>query len=53
MTGPSARRVGTAAIYAAFGAATVLATRPVWGPLVFGFAPSFDDLLLIRCLAVF
>jgi len=53
MTGTSARRLRTAAVYAAFAAATVLATQPVWGRLVFGFAPSFDELLLVRCLAAF
>lgn len=53
MTGPSPRRLRTAAIHAAFVAATVLATEPVWGRLVFGFAPTFDDLLLVRCLAAF
>ena len=45
------RRLRTAAIHAAFAAAVVLATWPVWGPLAVGFEPSFDDLLLVRCLA--
>jgi hypothetical protein len=55
MSGQQARhrRLRTAAIYAAFAAATILATRPVWSRLVFGFEPSFDDLLLVRCLALF
>jgi hypothetical protein len=47
----SGRRLRTAAIHAAFAAAVVLATWPVWGPLAVGFEPSFDDLLLVRCLA--
>lgn len=54
MTGlPAPRRLRTAAVYAAFVAAVVLATMPVWGRLVFGSAPSFDELLLIRCLPRF
>lgn len=46
-------RLRTAAIYAAFAVAAVLATQPVWSRIVFGFEPSFEDLLLIRCLPLF
>ncbi len=55
LRGPSKRRidVGGVAIYAAFAAAVVLATKPVWAPFLFGFRPTFEDLLLIRCLALF
>ena len=45
-----AARAATLAIYAAFALALVLATEPIWRPLVFGYTPGFEDLLLIRCL---
>jgi hypothetical protein len=49
---PRRRTVAASAIWLAFGAALVLATRPVWGQLLFGFEPTFEDLLQVRCLAV-
>lgn len=33
-----------------FGAAVVIATKPVWGLLLFGDNPTLDDLLQLRCL---
>ncbi|GJD53769.1 hypothetical protein OPKNFCMD_6547 [Methylobacterium crusticola] len=38
------------AIRLAFALAVLLATEPVWGLLAFGFSPTLDDLLALRCL---
>jgi hypothetical protein len=34
----------------ALAAALTLATSPVWGQLLFGFNPTLDELLRLRCL---
>jgi hypothetical protein len=36
--------------WAGFGLAALWATKPVWSYLIFGFNPTLDDLLSIRCL---
>ena len=36
-------------VWAAFGAALVLATAPAWRLWVFGFNPTLDQLLQIIC----
>jgi hypothetical protein len=45
----SGAQVRNGLIWLAFALALVLATKPVWGFWVFGFNPSFEDLLRIRC----
>jgi hypothetical protein len=40
------------AIWAAFGLGAVLATRPVWSYLLFGFNPTLDDILSLRCFGL-
>lgn len=37
------------AIYALFAAGLVLATFPVWRLWLFGFNPTLDELLRLRC----
>jgi hypothetical protein len=49
----SGRRALSIAVHAAFVAALALATEPVWGPLLLGYSPTLDELLLIRCLRAF
>jgi hypothetical protein len=44
-----AREALTIFIWAGFGVAALLATRPLWIYLIFGFNPTLDDLLAIRC----
>jgi hypothetical protein len=36
-------------IWAAFAVATIWATKPIWSYAIFGFNPTLDDLLSIRC----
>ncbi len=36
-------------IWATFAVATVWATNPIWSYAIFGFNPTLDDLLSIRC----
>ena len=38
------------AAWTVFGAAVVIATRPVWRLLIFGNNPTLKDLLQLRCL---
>ena len=38
-----------ALIYSAFGLAAIAATSPVWSLALFGFNPTLDLLLQIRC----
>lgn len=40
------------AIRAGFALAVVLATEPVWSRAIFGYSPTFEELLLVRCLGV-
>jgi hypothetical protein len=43
------QRLTTVVIWAAFGAAAVLATAPLWRLAVMGLSPSLDDALLLLC----
>jgi hypothetical protein len=43
-------RLPAALVYPIFGVGLVLATLPVWRFWLFGFNPSIDDLLRLRCL---
>lgn len=38
-----------AAVYGLFGFGLVLATFPVWRLMLFGFNPTLDQLLALRC----
>ncbi|WP_200950885.1 hypothetical protein [Rhizobium sp. Root1220] len=46
------RELRTALIWAGFGLGLVFATRPVWSFLLFGFNPTLDDLLSLRCFGL-
>jgi hypothetical protein len=39
-------------IYSLFGIALVLASAPVWRLWFFGFNPTLDDLLQLRCFGI-
>jgi hypothetical protein len=43
--------LGKPAIWCGFGFGTLLifATRPVWAPILFGYEPTIDELLSVRC----
>ena len=43
------RSVPSAVMYGLFALGTVLAGYPVWSLWLFGFAPTLDDLLRLRC----
>lgn len=49
---PRRRRLANVLIGCGFAAGLVLATRPVWHPLVFGLQPGFEAVLAFsaRCL---
>ena len=40
---------GVTLIGCGFAFLAILATKPVWSRLLFGYEPSFEDLLLLRC----
>ena len=42
-------RMPTLLVYALFGIGGALATYPIWKFWVFGFNPTLDDLLRLRC----
>jgi hypothetical protein len=46
------RRIPPAAVYGLFAAAAVAATFPIWGLWLFGFNPTLDDLLRLRCFGI-
>jgi hypothetical protein len=46
------RVIPPAVVYRLFAAAAVAATSPIWRVWLFGFNPTFDDLLRLRCFAV-
>jgi hypothetical protein len=46
------RRLPVAAMYGVFGGLLVLATMPVWRLWLFGFNPTLDELLSLRCLGL-
>jgi len=41
-----------AVVYGLFAAAAVTATFPIWRLWLFGFNPTLDDLLRLRCLGI-
>lgn len=43
---------GAALIWCIFGLLAVLATKPVWSRLLFGYEPTIDDLLSLRCFGL-
>jgi hypothetical protein len=43
---------GAALIWCGFGVLAVLAAKPVWSRVLFGWNPTFDDLLSLRCLGL-
>ena len=46
------RTIPPAAVYGLFSAAAVAATFPIWGLWLFGFNPTLDDLLRLRCFGI-
>ncbi len=40
---------GVALIWCGFAVMVIFATRPVWSRLLFGYEPTLDDLLSLRC----
>ena len=46
------RAIPPAAVYALFAAALVAATFPIWRLWFFGFNPTLDELLQLRCFGV-
>ena len=45
-------RLRAALPWAALAAGLAIATYPAWRLLVFGYAPTLDDLLTLRCFGV-
>ncbi len=45
------RRSSEALIWCGFAVLLVLATQPVWSRLIFGFQPTLNDLLSLRCFS--
>jgi hypothetical protein len=43
---------GAALIWCGFALLTVIATKPVWGRLVFGYQATEYDLLSLRCFGL-
>jgi hypothetical protein len=43
------RIISPAAVYSLFATGLVLATSPIWRLWLFGFNPTVDDLLRLRC----
>jgi hypothetical protein len=43
---------GTALIWCGFGLLTILATKPVWSRLLFGYEPTTYELLSLRCFGL-
>jgi hypothetical protein len=46
------RLIPPAAVYSLFAMALVLATSPIWRLWLFGFDPSLDELLRLRCFGL-
>ena len=46
------RVIPPAVVYGLFAAAAVTATFPIWRLWLFGFNPTLDDLLRLRCLGI-
>jgi len=46
------RMIPPAVVYGLFAAAAVVATFPTWRLWLFGFNPTLDDLLRLRCFGV-
>lgn len=44
-------RLSPALMYPIFGLGLAVATLPIWRFWLFGFSPSLDELLRLRCLA--
>jgi hypothetical protein len=43
------RRIPSGIVKAVFAALFVIATYPAWSVWIFGYNPSLDDLLSLRC----
>jgi hypothetical protein len=41
-----------ALIWLGFAVMLMLATKPVWGRLIFGYQPTLEELLSLRCFGV-
>jgi hypothetical protein len=46
------RAIPPGIVYALFAAALVVATSPAWRPWLFGFNPTLEDLLSLRCFGL-